>query len=49
MHTNFWSGNLEGRGHLEDLGVDANIIIFEEIEWGQDSFGSGSGTSGRLL
>jgi hypothetical protein len=22
MHTKFWSDNLKGRGHSEDLGVD---------------------------
>jgi len=27
MHTVFWSGNLEGKGHLEDLGVDSRIIL----------------------
>jgi hypothetical protein len=29
MYTKFWSGNLKGRDHLEDLGVDANVIV----EW----------------
>jgi hypothetical protein len=26
MHTIFWFENLEGRDHLEDLGVDGKII-----------------------
>jgi len=25
----FWLGNLKGRGHLEDLGIDEKIIL----EW----------------
>jgi hypothetical protein len=25
-HTKFWSENLTGRGHSEDLGVDGKII-----------------------
>jgi hypothetical protein len=29
MYTEFWSGNLKGRDHMEDLGVDGRIII----EW----------------
>jgi hypothetical protein len=42
----FWSGNLKGRNHLEDLGVDGRILL----EWifgnrvggcGMDSSGSG--------
>jgi hypothetical protein len=27
MHTKFCSGNLKGRYHLEDLGVDGRIIL----------------------
>jgi hypothetical protein len=27
MHTKFWSGNLKGRHHLEDLGVDRRIVL----------------------
>jgi len=27
MHTKFWSGNVKGRDHLEDLGVDGWIIL----------------------
>jgi hypothetical protein len=27
MHTNFWSENLEGRHHTEDLGADGKIIL----------------------
>jgi len=26
MHTIFWSENLKGRDHLEDLGVDGKIL-----------------------
>jgi hypothetical protein len=29
MHTTFWLENLKGRDHLEDLGVDREIIL----EW----------------
>jgi hypothetical protein len=29
MHTVFWLENLKGRDHLEDLGVDGDIIL----EW----------------
>jgi hypothetical protein len=29
MHTKFWSENLKGRDHSEDLGVDERIIL----EW----------------
>jgi hypothetical protein len=29
MHTKYWSGNVKGRGHLEDLGIDGRIIL----EW----------------
>jgi hypothetical protein len=29
MHTIFWFGNLNGRDHSEDLGVDGKIIL----EW----------------
>jgi hypothetical protein len=27
MHTEFWSENLKGRDHSQDLGVDERIII----------------------
>jgi hypothetical protein len=27
MHTKFWSENLKGRDHMEDLGVDGNTIL----------------------
>jgi hypothetical protein len=27
MHTKFWLENLKERYHLEDLGVDGNIIL----------------------
>jgi len=26
MHTKFWSENLKGRDHSEDLGVDGKVI-----------------------
>jgi uncharacterized protein YjiS (DUF1127 family) len=26
-HTVFWLGNLKGRDHLEDIGIDGNIIL----------------------
>jgi hypothetical protein len=26
MHTTFWSDNLKGRAHLEDLGIDGRIF-----------------------
>jgi hypothetical protein len=26
-HTDFWSGNLKGRDHSEDLAVDGKIIV----------------------
>jgi hypothetical protein len=27
VHTGFWWGNLKGRNHLENLGVDGRIIL----------------------
>jgi len=36
MHTKFWSENLKGRDHLEDLGIDGMIILrvdLREIAW----------------
>jgi hypothetical protein len=27
VHTGFWWGNLRGRDHLENLGVDGRIIL----------------------
>jgi hypothetical protein len=27
LYTKFWLENLEGRGHLEDLGIDGRIIF----------------------
>jgi hypothetical protein len=29
MHTQFWSENLKGRDHFEDLDVDGRIVL----EW----------------
>jgi hypothetical protein len=42
-NTKFWSQNLKGRDHLEDLGVDEEIILaLREIGGGRcslDSYG----------
>jgi len=27
VHTGFWWGNLRERNHLEDIGVDENMIL----------------------
>jgi hypothetical protein len=27
VYTGFWWGNLRGRGHLEDPGIDGRIIL----------------------
>jgi hypothetical protein len=27
MHTKFWSEDLKGRNHVEDLGIDGKIIL----------------------
>jgi hypothetical protein len=27
MHTKLWSGNLNGRDHLDDLGIDRRVLI----------------------
>jgi hypothetical protein len=27
VHTKFWSENLKGRDHLEDLGIDGKMIL----------------------
>jgi hypothetical protein len=35
MQTTFWLGNLKGRDHLEDLGIDGRIIF----EWTLGKFG----------
>jgi hypothetical protein len=29
MHTKFWSLNLKGRGHFEDIGIEGRVIL----EW----------------
>jgi len=39
MHTGFWWGNLRERAHLEDPGIDGNIIlklIFKQWDGGMD-------------
>jgi hypothetical protein len=36
MHTKFWSENLKGRDHLENLGIgfeDNIIMVLREIGW----------------
>jgi hypothetical protein len=54
MHTKFWSEDLKGRDHSEDLGVDGKIIL----EWISEKYGGKVwtgciwlriGTSGGLL
>jgi hypothetical protein len=27
VYTGFWRGNLEGRGQMEDLGVNGRVIL----------------------
>jgi hypothetical protein len=27
MHTKFWLENMKGRDHMEDLGIDGNLIL----------------------
>jgi hypothetical protein len=42
--TGCWWGNLRGKVHWGDLGVDGRIIlrwIFKELEWGVDRVDSG--------
>jgi len=46
MQTRFWSENLTGRDHSEDLGIDGNIILERKESMGKfglDSTGSGQG------
>jgi len=35
MYTELWLGNLEDRGHLEDLGIDGMILLkgSKEMWW----------------
>jgi len=28
MHTKFWLENMKGRDHMEDLGIDGNLILW---------------------
>jgi hypothetical protein len=54
MHTKFWSENLAGREHSEDLGVDGRIILELILEKLDGRVWTGClwlriGTSGRLL
>jgi len=43
MHIQFWSDNLKGRDHSEDLGVDERISGEGVGGCGLDSSGSGQG------
>jgi len=27
MHIKFWVGNLKGRGHMKDIGIDERITL----------------------
>ena len=39
VHIGFWWGNLRERDHLEDLGVDAIVILtmsLQKVGWGMD-------------
>jgi hypothetical protein len=27
MYARFWLGNLKGKGHLDDLGIDGRIML----------------------
>ena len=33
VHTRFWWGDLTERKHLEDLGIDAMIILIYKTGW----------------
>jgi hypothetical protein len=46
MHRKFWLGNLKGRDHSEDLGVDGRVILELILgkrsgRCGMDAYGSG--------
>jgi hypothetical protein len=50
MHTKFWSENLKGKDHLEELGVDRKVVL----KWILGKVWTGCiylrlGTSGGLL
>ena len=32
VHTGFWWGDLTERGHLEDLGVDGNVMLNMDLQ-----------------
>jgi hypothetical protein len=53
MRTVFWSENLKGRDHFEDLGIDGKILELSLGKYGRKVW-TGCiwiriGTSGRLL
>jgi hypothetical protein len=38
VHTKFWSENMKGRNHLEDLSVEGGIMDVKGVGW-VDSLG----------
>ena len=48
MQTGVWWGNLRERDHLEDLGVDENILLNGSLRSSGGTM-DWTGTSGRLL
>jgi hypothetical protein len=53
-YTGFWWGNLRGRDHLEDPGVDGRIILRwilrkRDVGHGLDQAGSGQGQGQALV
>jgi hypothetical protein len=46
MHSRFWSENLKGRDHSEDLGVDEKIIVNGFLVNRVRSWGLGTARSG---
>jgi hypothetical protein len=54
MHTRFWSKNLKGRDHPENLGEDRKIMLEQTLRKQGGNVWTGSiwlriGTSGGLL
>jgi hypothetical protein len=33
VHTKFWSENLKGRNHLEDIGIEGRTVVVKGISW----------------